>query len=145
MEAIRVKRLRENALMPTYGSAEAAGADLYACLSEPVTIAPGQSAFIPTGLAMELPKGFAGLIYARSGLACKRGLAPANKVGVVDSDYRGEFLIVLHNHSDQPQTVVHGDRIAQLVITPVFTPGFTETDDLSDTQRSGGGFGSTGR
>ena len=145
MEPIRVKRLRENALLPTYGSAEAAGADLYACLSEPVTIVPGQSAFIPTGLAMELPKGFAGLIYARSGLACKRGLAPANKVGVVDSDYRGEFLIVLHNHSDQPQTVAHGDRIAQLVITPVFTPGFIEAADLTDTQRSGGGFGSTGR
>ena len=145
MEPIRVKRLRENALLPTYGSAEAAGADLYACLSEPVTIAPGQSAFIPTGLAMELPKGFAGLIYARSGLACKRGLAPANKVGVVDSDYRGEFLIVLHNHSDQPQTVAHGDRIAQLVITPVFTPGFIEAADLTDTQRYGGGFGSTGR
>ena len=145
MEAIRVKRLRENALMPTYGSAEAAGADLYACLSEPVTIAPGQSAFIPTGLAMELPKGFAGLIYARSGLACKRGLAPANKVGVVESDYRGEYMIVLKNHRDQPQTVVHGDRIAQLVITPVFTPGFIEAADLTDTQRSGGGFGSTGR
>ena len=145
MEPIRVKRLRENALLPTYGSAEAAGADLYACLSEPVTIVPWQSAFIPTGLAMELPKGFAGLIYARSGLACKRGLAPANKVGVVDSDYRGEFLIVLHNHSDQPQTVAHGDRIAQLVITPVFTPGFIEAADLTDTQRSGGGFGSTGR
>lgn len=145
MEAIRVKRLRENALLPTYGSAEAAGADLYACLSEPVTIAPGQSAFIPTGLAMELPKGFAGLIYARSGLACKHGLAPANKVGVVDSDYRGEFLIVLHNHGSQPQTVVHGDRIAQLVITPVITPGFIASEELTDTQRSGGGFGSTGR
>ena len=98
MEAIRVKRIKENAIMPTYGSTEAAGADLYACLSEPVTIQPGQSVFIPTGLAMELPRGYAGLIYARSGLACKRGLAPANKVGVVDSDYRGEFMIVLHNH-----------------------------------------------
>lgn len=145
MEAIRVKKLRENALMPTYGSVEAAGADLYACLSETVTIAPGQSAFIPTGLAMELPKGYAGLIYARSGLACKRGLAPANKVGVVDSDYRGEFLIVLHNHGTEPQTVAHGDRIAQLVITPVITPGFVEATELTDTDRSGGGFGSTGR
>ena len=145
MEKIRVKRLKENAIMPTYGSAEAAGADLYACLTEPMTIQPGESVFIPTGLAMELPVGFAGLIYARSGLACKRGLAPANKVGVVDSDYRGEFMIVLHNHGDTAQTIEHGERIAQLVITPVFTPGFTEVDELSDTERSGGGFGSTGK
>lgn len=145
MEKIRVKRLRENAIMPTYGSAEAAGADLYACLSEPMTIQPGESVFIPTGLAMELPVGFAGLIYARSGLACKRGLAPANKVGVVDSDYRGEFMIVLHNHGSVAQTVEHGERIAQLVITPVFTPGFTEVEELTDTERSGGGFGSTGK
>lgn len=145
MEPIRVKKLRENALLPTYGSLEAAGADLYACLSEPVVIAPGESVFIPTGLAMEIPKGYAGLIYARSGLACKRGLAPANKVGVVDSDYRGEFLIVLHNHGAQPQTINHADRIAQLVITPVFTPGFVETTDLTNTVRSEGGFGSTGK
>ncbi|MBQ5866153.1 MAG: dUTP diphosphatase [Oscillospiraceae bacterium] len=145
MEKIRVKRLKENAIMPTYGSAEAAGADLYACLTEPMTIQPGESVFIPTGLAMELPVGFAGLIYARSGLACKRGLAPANKVGVVDSDYRGEFMIVLHNHGETAQTIEHGERIAQLVITPVFTPGFTEVDELSDTERSGGGFGSTGK
>lgn len=145
MEKIRVKRLKENAIMPTYGSAEAAGADLYACLTEPMTIQPGESVFIPTGLAMELPVGFAGLIYARSGLACKRGLAPANKVGVVDSDYRGEFMIVLHNHGETSQTIEHGERIAQLVITPVFTPGFTEVDELSDTERSGGGFGSTGK
>ena len=145
MEKIRVKRLKENAIMPTYGSAEAAGADLYACLTEPMTIQPGESVFIPTGLAMELPVGFAGLIYARSGLACKRGLAPANKVGVVDSDYRGEFMIVLHNHGKTAQTIEHGERIAQLVITPVFTPGFTEVDELSDTERSGGGFGSTGK
>lgn len=145
MEAIRVKRMKENAIMPTYGSAEAAGADLYACLSEPVTIQPGESVFIPTGLAMELPRGYAGLIYARSGLACKRGLAPANKVGVVDSDYRGEFMIVLHNHGNVIQTIEHGERIAQLVITPVFTPGFTEVAELTDTQRSDGGFGSTGK
>ena len=145
MEPIRVKRLKENAIMPTYGSVEAAGADLYACLSEPVTIQPGESVFIPTGLSMELPRGYAGLIYARSGLACKRGLAPANKVGVVDSDYRGEFMIVLHNHGKKPQSIEHGERIAQLVITPVFTPGFIEADELSDTARSGGGFGSTGK
>ena len=145
MEAIRVKRLKETAIIPTYGSPEAAGADLYACIDEPVMIKPGESVFIPTGLAMEIPKGYAGLIYARSGLACKRGLAPANKVGVVDSDYRGEFMIVLHNHGDVPQTIEHGERIAQLVITPVFTPGFTEVEELTDTQRSGGGFGSTGK
>ena len=145
MEKVRVKKLREGAVLPTYGSAEAAGADLYACLPEPMTIQPGESVFIPTGLAMEIPLGYAGLIYARSGLACKRGLAPANKVGVVDSDYRGEFMIVLHNHGQVSQCIDHGERIAQLVITPVFTPGFVEVDELSDTVRSGGGFGSTGK
>ena len=145
MNPIRVKKLKENAIMPTYGSCEAAGADMYACLDAPVLIAPGNSVFVPTGLSMEIPQGYAGLIYARSGLACKRGLAPANKVGVVDSDYRGEFMIVLHNHSNEPQTIDHGERIAQLVITPVFTPGFVEVDDLSATQRAAGGFGSTGK
>ena len=145
MESIRVKRLREGAKLPTYGSAEAAGADLYACLDADVMIMPGQSAFIPTGLSMEIPKGCAGLIYARSGLACKRGLAPANKVGVIDSDYRGEFLVVLYNHSAEPQTISNGERIAQLVITPVFTPGFAEVSELTDTDRAGGGFGSTGK
>ena len=145
MEPIYVKKLRPDAILPTYGSAEAAGADLYACLVEPLTIAPGESVFVPTGLAMEIPKGCAGLIYARSGLACKRNLAPANKVGVIDSDYRGEFIVVLHNHGNQPQQIAHGERIAQLVITPVFTPGFAEVDELSDTQRAAGGFGSTGK
>lgn len=145
MEKIRVKKLKENAILPTYGSLEAAGADLYACLEQSVVIAPGESVFVPTGLAMEIPKGYAGLIYARSGLACKRGLAPANKVGVVDSDYRGEFMVVLHNHSKAPQEIAHGERIAQLVITPVFTPGFEEVSDLTDTDRAAGGFGSTGK
>ena len=145
MNEISVKRIKAGAIMPTYGSAEAAGADLYACLEEDITIAPGESVFIPTGLAMEIPRGYAGLIYARSGLACKRGLAPANKVGVVDSDYRGEFMIVLHNHGTKEQTVCHGERIAQLVITPVFTPGFREVEELTDTERAGGGFGSTGK
>ena len=145
MNAISVKKLKENAILPTYGSAEAAGADLYACLAEDITIDPGCSAFVPTGLAMEIPKGCAGLIYARSGLACKRGLAPANKVGVVDSDYRGEFMVVLHNHGSMPQTVSHGERIAQLVITPVLTPAYQEVEELSDTARAGGGFGSTGK
>ena len=145
MEPIRVKVLRPGATLPTYGSAEAAGADLYACLEADVVIAPGQTAFIPTGLAMELPRGTAGLIYARSGMACKRGLAPANKVGVIDSDYRGEFIVALHNHGDSPQTVSCGDRIAQLVITPVFTPGFSQVESLADTSRAEGGFGSTGK
>ncbi len=142
---IRVKCLRPDAILPTYGSADAAGADLYACLEQDVLIQPGQSVFVPTGLAMEIPKGYAGLIYARSGLACKRGLAPANKVGVIDSDYRGEFVVVLHNHGTQAQTISSGERIAQLVITPVVTPGFSQVDELSDTQRAAGGFGSTGK
>ncbi len=145
MNPVSVKKLKPGAILPTYGTAEAAGADLYACLDEDVVIAPGQSAFIPTGLAMEIPKGYAGLIYARSGLACKHGLAPANKVGVVDSDYRGEFMIVLHNHGLSPQTISHGERIAQLVITPVLTPPFVQVDELTDTERATGGFGSTGK
>lgn len=142
---IAVKKLREGAILPTFGSEEAAGADLYACLDSDVTIAPGQTAFIPTGLAMELPIGFAGLIYARSGLACKRGLAPANKVGVVDSDYRGEFMVALHNHGTEPQTVSTGERIAQLVVTPVLIPEYTEVESLCETSRGAGGFGSTGK
>lgn len=144
MLPVKVKRLRENAILPTYGSQEAAGADLYACLTEPISIEPGESVFIPTGLAMEIPVGCAGLIYARSGLSCKKNLAPANKVGVVDSDYRGEFIVVLHNHGKETQIVSNGDRIAQLVIAPVLTPGFFEVSELSDTQRDVAGFGSTG-
>lgn len=145
MDKIRVKKLKESAILPTYGSLEAAGADLYACLEELITIKPGESVFVPTGIAMEIPKGYAGLIYARSGLACKRGLAPANKVGVVDSDYRGEFMVVLHNHGNVAQEILHGERIAQLVITPVFTPGFEEVSELNYTDRAAGGFGSTGK
>jgi len=145
MDPIRVKVLREGAILPTYGSTEAAGADLYACIPNPVTIAPGETAFLPTGIAMEVPKGCAGLVYARSGLACKRGLAPANKVGVIDSDYRGEITVVLHNHGKQPQTIENGDRIAQMLITPVLTPAYIWAEELSDTSRSGGGFGSTGK
>ena len=144
-KSIRVKRLKPNAILPTYGSERAAGADLYACLDEEVAIAPGQTVFIPTGLAMEIPEGCAGLIYARSGIACKRDLAPANKVGVIDSDYRGEFIVALHNHGAKPQTVSPGERIAQLVITPVLTPAYEEAQELSDTQRAAGGFGSTGK
>ena len=145
MNPIKVKKLRPGAQLPTYGTAFSAGADLYACLEEPVTIAPGETKKIPTGLSMEIPVGFAGLIYARSGLGTKQGLAPANKVGVVDSDYRGEFMVFLHNHSAETRTVSHGDRVAQLLVTPVFTPGFEETDELTDTVRGAGGFGSTGK
>ena len=145
MSVIRVKKLHPEAILPTYGTEEAAGADLYACLEAPVTIQPGQSAFIPTGLALEVPKGCAGLIYARSGMACKRGLAPANKVGVIDSDYRGEIRVVLLNHGQQEQIVQSGERIAQLIITPVLTPAYAETEDLTDTDRGAGGFGSTGK
>ncbi len=144
MLPIKVKKLRENAMLPTYESTAAAGADLRACVEEAVNIEPGQTCFIPTGLAMEIPSGCAGLIYARSGLSCKKGLAPANKVGVIDSDYRGEILVALHNHGTQMQTVSPGDRIAQLVIAPVFTPGYYEVSELSDTQRAQAGFGSTG-
>ena len=145
MDPIKVKKLKENAVLPTYGSCEAAGADLYACLDADITIAPGQTYFVPTGLAMELPKGTAGLIFARSGLACKRGLAPANKVGVIDSDYRGEFIVALHNHSNKPEVVCSGERIAQLAIVPVYTPGFVEAVSLDETERAAGGFGSTGK
>lgn len=145
MEPIKVKKLKPDAILPTYGSADAAGADLYACLREEIIISPGMTAFVPTGLSMELPKGTAGLIYARSGLACKRGLAPANKVGVIDSDYRGEFIVALYNHSSKPQSILPGERIAQLVITPVLTPGFAEVEALTDTDRGSGGFGSTGK
>jgi len=144
MDIIRVKCIKENATLPTYGTEEAAGADLYACLEVPVTIAPGESAFIPTGIALEVPRGCAGLIYARSGMACKRGLAPANKVGVVDSDYRGEITVVLHNHGCVSQTISHGERIAQFVITPVLMPKYVAAEELTDTDRAAGGFGSTG-
>lgn len=145
MHNIRVKQLRPGAKLPTYGTAGAAGADLYACLEEDAVILPGQTRFLPTGIALEVPQGCAGLVYARSGLACKRGLAPANKVGVVDSDYRGEILVALHNHGDQPQIICDGERIAQLLITPVLTPEYGWSQELSDTQRDGKGFGSTGK
>ena len=145
MEPVRVKRLTEGAKLPTYGSAEAAGADLYACLKEPVTIAPGETVFIPTGIALEVPKGCAGLVYARSSMGVKRGLAPANKVGVIDSDYRGEIKVVLLNHGQTIQTVENGERIAQFLITPVLQPAYEEAQELSDTARNTGGFGSTGK
>ena len=145
MEPVRVKILKEGAKLPAYGSAEAAGADLYACLDEAVTIRPGETRLIPTGIALEVPKGCAGLIYARSGIAVKRGLAPANKVGVIDSDYRGEILVALLNHGSCDQVVENGERIAQFVITPVLQPAYEAVESLSDTERNAGGFGSTGK
>lgn len=141
---MNVKKLNEKAILPTYGSAFAAGADLYACEEGEVTVAAGETKLIHTGLAMEIPEGLVGLIYARSGLASKKGLAPANKVGVIDSDYRGEIMVALHNHGSAPQTVAAGERIAQLVFTPYYTAEFTVVDELSDTVRGVGGFGSTG-
>ena len=141
---IRVKKLDERAKLPTYGSEYAAGADLYALIDGEVTIGSGETAFIRTGVAVELPLGTVGLIYARSGMACKKGLAPANKVGVVDCDYRGEVMVALHNHSSEPKTVMDGERIAQFMIAPYYTATFTEFEELSDTVRGEGGFGSTG-
>ncbi len=145
MEKISVKLLRPGARIPTYGTEASAGADLYACMQDKVEVGPGQSVMIPTGIAMEIPKGYAGLVFARSSMGAKRGLAPANKVGVIDSDYRGEIRVVLHNHSGEPQSVEPGERVAQLLIVPVFTPGFQEAEKLSDTSRGAGGFGSTGK
>jgi dUTP pyrophosphatase len=144
MPKIAVKKLHPDAVLPAYGSDFAAGADLYALLDAPIEILPNQTKLIKTGLALEIPVGYAGLIYARSGLASKRGLAPANKVGVVDADYRGEVMVALHNHSDAPQSVEPFERIAQLVVTPFLRVEFFESDDLSDTARGQGGFGSTG-
>lgn len=145
MNTIRVKKLHTNALLPTYGSEAAVGADLYACLEEAVTIQPGEVFWVPTGIALEVPQGCAGLVYARSSLGAKRGLAPANKVGVIDPDYRGEVKVVLLNHSKEPQTLQPGERVAQFVITPVLTPAYVEAEELSDTSRGTGGFGSTGK
>ena len=141
---IPVKKLHPAAILPTYGSSSAAGADLYALPGEDTVIAPGRTAWIHTGLSMEIPSGYVALIFARSGLACRQGLAPANKVGVIDADYRGEFIIVLYNHSETEAIIHGGDRIAQMVIVPCLTAGFLEVEELSDTERGAGGFGSTG-
>ncbi|MDD6159895.1 MAG: dUTP diphosphatase [Oscillospiraceae bacterium] len=141
---VSVKLLDPRAKVPAYGSADAAGADLYALTDGPVTIAPGETVLIHTGLALAIPKGYVGLVYARSGLATKQGLAPANKVGVIDADYRGELMVSLHNHSGEKRTVSSGDRIAQLVIAPYLTAAFEVAEELDDTVRGVGGFGSTG-
>ena len=146
MEKLTVKfiKLNENAKTPTFGTEFSAGADLYSA-EEEVVIAPGETKFIGTGLATAIPVGTVGLIYARSGLACKKGLAPANKVGVIDSDYRGEIKVALHNHGQEPQTVAKNERVAQMVITPYYSVDYVESDSLDQTERGAGGFGSTGR
>lgn len=131
--------------MPQYGTEFAAGADLYACMDEPLTIGAGETTFVHTGIAMEIPTGLVGLVYARSGLACKKGLAPANKVGVVDSDYRGEIMVALHNHSKEGITIADGERVAQMVIAPYVFAEYEEAFELEDTVRGTGGFGSTGK
>lgn len=144
-QQVKIKKLNPNATIPTYGTQYSAGADLYACLDSVITINPGETVFIPTGIAMEIPIGYAGFVYARSGLACKKGLAPANKVGVIDADYRGEIMVALHNHSNIALDIDSNERIAQLVIAPFLTAQFEEVNELKDTVRGEGGFGSTGR
>lgn len=141
---VNIKKLDEKAQIPTYGSPFAAGADLYALCESDIEIKPHSTVLIHTGISMEIPEGYGGFIFARSGLASKRNLAPANKVGVVDSDYRGEVMVALHNHGEEPQTVANGERIAQLCIMPYAAAKFIECDTLSDTVRGEGGFGSTG-
>ena len=141
---VKIKKINPEATIPTYGSQFSAGADLYACENGAVRIAPHETVLIHTGLSVEIPEGFAGFIYARSGLASKKGLAPANKVGVIDADYRGEIMVALHNHSDIARTVESGERVAQMVIAPFLKAEFIEADELSDTVRGEGGFGSTG-
>lgn len=141
---VRIKKLSDEAKLPSYGTAFAAGADLYALTDEPIHIGAGETVLVHTGIAAEIPEGLVGLIYARSGLASKRGLAPANKVGVIDSDYRGEICVALYNQSDKEQTIDPFERVAQLVIAPYICAEFEESDELSDTVRGAGGFGSTG-
>ena len=143
IQDINIKLLNEKAIMPTYGSTYSAGADLYACIDNEIEIKPGDTEFIGTGISLEIPIGFVGLVYARSSLGCKKGLAPANKVGVIDSDYRGELIIALNNHSKEKQIIKPNDRIAQIVFTPYLKANFKELNDLSDTERGSGGFGST--
>ena len=145
---INIKKLNDNAIIPTYGSQFAAGADLYAIThndTNMVEILPRETAFIGTGISMEIPNGYVGLIYARSGLACKQGLAPANKVGVIDSDYRGEIMVALYNQSNETKVITSGDRIAQIVIQPVQQFDFVEVDELNKSERGDSGFGSTGK
>lgn len=141
---IKIKKLNENAIIPAYGTEFSAGADIYALIDGNETIEPGQSKLIHTGLSFAIPDGLVGLVFARSGMATKRGLAPANKVGVIDSDYRGELMVCLHNHGTQPQVIENGERIAQISFIPYYTAVFEQVDTLDETVRGEGGFGSTG-
>lgn len=143
LEELKIKKLDEKAIIPTYGTEYSAGADLYALLDEDLEIKPGETVMIGTGLAMAIPTGYAGLIYARSSLGSKKGLAPANKVGVIDSDYRGEIKVPLFNQSKETQIITKNERIAQIIFTPYLKVNFQETDELNDTTRGTGGFGST--
>ena len=140
---IRFKKLNERAITPTYGTEYSAGADLYSA-EDAITIAPHTTYLVHTGIAVEIPEGYCGLIFARSGLAAKRGLAPANKVGVIDADYRGEIMVALHNHTDKEAAIDAKERIAQLAIVPFLKAEYEAVDELSTTVRGGGGFGSTG-
>ena len=142
---INIKLLNEKAIVPTYGSTYSAGADLYACIDEEITINPNETAFIGTGISFEIPTGFVGLVYARSSLGCKKGLNPSNKVGVIDSDYRGELIVALHNHSNETHKINPNDRIAQIVFTPYLKGNFCISDELEETDRGNGGFGSTNK
>ena len=144
-EKINIKKLNDTAIIPTYGSIDAAGADLYANIIDNETILPHETKFIKTGIAISIPKGLVGLLFARSGLASKRGLAPSNKVGVIDSDYRGEIIVALHNHSDIEQVIEPNERIAQIAFIPYIKGDFNIVDNLDDTIRGDGGFGSTGQ
>lgn len=142
---VNFKRLSEGATAPAYATEFSAGADLYNLKDGEITILPGETKLIKTGIALEIPVGYVGLIFARSGLATKRGLAPANKVGVIDSDYRGEIMVALHNHSSVEQKVEGGERVAQISIVPFLKADFSEADELTETVRGEGGFGSTGK
>ena len=143
---VNIKKLSDKAIIPTYGTEYAAGADLYACLEKSASIGPGETVMIGTGISMEIPDGYAGLVFARSGLSCKKGLAPANKVGVIDSDYRGEIKVALHNHNQKGDAlcVENGERIAQISIVPYLKAEFEVKDELNETDRGANGFGSTG-
>ena len=132
---VRFQKLDERAVAPAYGSSAAAGADLYAVTDAPIIVNAGETVLVHTGLAVEIPEGFVGLVCARSGLATKQGLAPANKVGVIDADYRGEVMVALHNHSGESRTIDHGERIAQLVLVPYLTAAYEQADSLTDTVR----------
>lgn len=142
---MKIKKIKDNAIIPTYGTEFSAGADLYACLDEALVIKAFSTVLVHTGICMEIPENLVGLVYARSGLATKKGLAPANKVGVIDSDYRGEIMVPLHNHTAEDKIIENGERIAQIIFTPYVKLDFEEVSELSETVRGNGGFGSTGR